>query len=1021
MRKSGRLVRQRAGGALFHGARNIPFRPDRRLLLFLCCLFWISCGLPRTSASRLERLQEEATRLKSQPNHQSKRRAIALLQNSFRFEEGMGDARTEFKILSLLGEIESDLSAFGDAACHFNHALQHAQQLGDARLLADARNAAGLAAIRLNQLEEARALGDAAMKACEELGYELGKARAIANEAELHYVSGDRDLAQERYLRAQAIYSEQGARKQAAEMQLFAGLIRSDKLEAEAAFQAFNEALQTFDALGDVRGRALTLIGIAHLKVKLGESEGALALYDQTLRMTRELGDRYWEASAFNGAGFVYESSGERKSALSHYEQAREIFRSLGLENEEAQTILTATSVMEDHERKVELFEDLLKRFQKLQDRKLEGVCLRELAALHAARGEKQAAMADYARALALFEQTANPRGKIATLHSLAEAQWKFGMRAAAEQTSQAALTLSRASCDSASEREALLQVARLEKESDRPALARLHLEAALQLAETERINAGLQGLQASYFASIQNDFHLYIELLMTQSQRSGTAAERILAFEQSERARARSLLDELTRARADYLHWGDPAQIARMRELRTEINENEERRLRRQNEGAPEQELTAINLKTIALFLERDRVEAAIRGKAPARRGAVEPGPATLHEVQQLLDSETLLLEYWLGEERSWVWLITPTSIESAPLPGRAVIEEAARNYYAILSTAPLQSGLSPTEYEKSYRTRAETLSRLVLGPFARKLAARRLLIVADGLLQRIPFQSLPILGDRNALPMMMRHEIVHLPSASVLATLRQREARRQPPDRSIAVFADAVFESDDIRFESGTGPYDVAGPPAQSPARGAAPAMPRLERLYFTEEEARAIAHITADLAPRITTGFAATRDAVLDPRLKDYRILHFATHGDLNDEQPELSALVFSRFDRQRRPQSGYLRLHDLYTLELNADLVVLSACETALGKQIRGEGVIGLTRGFMHAGSRQVLASLWNVEDNSTASLMKLFYWNLFKKGERPAEALQHAQMTLWQSPQTRAPYFWAGFILQGEYK
>lgn len=195
----------------------------------------------------------------------------------------------------------------------------------------------------------------------------------------------------------------------------------------------------------------------------------------------------------------------------------------------------------------------------------------------------------------------------------------------------------------------------------------------------------------------------------------------------------------------------------------------------------------------------------------------------------------------------------------------------------------------------------------------------------------------------------------------------------------------------------------------------------MPRLERLYFTEEEARAIAHITADLAPRITTGFAATRDAVLDPRLKDYRILHFATHGDLNDEQPELSALVFSRFDRQRRPQSGYLRLHDLYTLELNADLVVLSACETALGKQIRGEGVIGLTRGFMHAGSRQVLASLWNVEDNSTASLMKLFYWNLFKKGERPAEALQHAQMTLWQSPQTRAPYFWAGFILQGEYK
>src|SRR6185503_1848503 len=153
----------------------------------------------------------------------------------------------------------------------------------------------------------------------------------------------------------------------------------------------------------------------------------------------------------------------------------------------------------------------------------------------------------------------------------------------------------------------------------------------------------------------------------------------------------------------------------------------------------------------------------------------------------------------------------------------------------------------------------------------------------------------------------------------------------------------------------------------------------------------------------------------------QLSQYRIIHFATHGLLNSEHPELSGLVFSLVDRQGKPQNGFLRLHEVYNLNLPAELVVLSACQTGLGKDVKGEGLVGLTRGFMYAGAARVMASLWQVDDLATAELMKLFYANMLGDGMRPAAALRDAQVEMWKQKQWRAPYYWAGFTLQGEWK
>ena len=157
------------------------------------------------------------------------------------------------------------------------------------------------------------------------------------------------------------------------------------------------------------------------------------------------------------------------------------------------------------------------------------------------------------------------------------------------------------------------------------------------------------------------------------------------------------------------------------------------------------------------------------------------------------------------------------------------------------------------------------------------------------------------------------------------------------------------------------------------------------------------------------------------MLKADLARFRILHFATHRVVDDERPELSGIVLSLVDRAGRQQDGFLRLYDVYNLRLNADLVVLSACRTALGQEMKGEGLIGLTRGFFYAGAPRVLASLWTIDDRTTATFMRPFYEAMLVRHERPAAALRSAQIAMWKTKGWDSPYYWAAFTMQGEWK
>jgi CHAT domain-containing protein len=456
----------------------------------------------------------------------------------------------------------------------------------------------------------------------------------------------------------------------------------------------------------------------------------------------------------------------------------------------------------------------------------------------------------------------------------------------------------------------------------DLPA-ARKAAEEALARIESLRGKPASLGMRASYLATKQSYYEVYSDLLVQ-------LGEEARAFAVNEEARARSLLEMLSEAGADV----DPKLRAREAELAGRINRTD---ARRRSLAGKEAELMGAELRE--LLRQQDRVQAAIR----LARSPAAPRPLTLSEIQrQVVDPGTVLLEYGLGRDRSFLWVVTPDSLSTFVLPPRAWIEATARRAAELLTVS--HQSLAKAETEAIL---AE-LSRELLGPAASLLGDRRLLIVPDGALHYLPFAAFP--DPAGGAPLVARHEIVTLPSASSLVALRKEKT--PAPSGILAVVAD---------------------PSPSPPLPGGEGSLP------YAREEAESLLSLVPPDRRLGALGPDANRQTVLSGRLANYRLVHFATHGILDTAHPELSRLLLS---------GGDLLSHEIYRLRLPADVVVLSACRTALGKEIRGEGLVGLTRGFFQAGARSVVVSLWEVEDRATAELMRRFYREMLREAGRP---------------------------------
>jgi CHAT domain-containing protein len=769
------------------------------------------------------------------------------------------------------------------------------------------------------------------------------------------------------------------------------GELYSQMSDSASALDYYQQAVKIFTRLKDSRTTAIGLHNVANTYRNMGEQEKALEFFEQSLAFWQLAHDRAGESSTFTEMSKVLASLGLTERARKTCQRALELDRLVGDPGGEASALYVQGQILRLLHRPEEAEKALLASLEKetaIHDQRGSGLTQQEIGNLYMELFRPEAAHGYYAQALALF-------------NSLRDTQF----------AARSMLGLARAERASGNFDESLRQA-----------------KNAIQSLEQVRSSIPTEDLRASYLGSGRSFYEFYLDLTLHFPRQIAPEGNQALAFQIAEMARARSLLDTLSGSGAGLLQDGDAE-----REVKQEIAAQGSRLLELRLQGRPA-DASAIDRSIHNLEAEYDRLKAE---KVKQDHGASvlsQPRFLTAAEVQQkLLDEQTILLEYFLGTDKSYLWAISSREVAVFELPPQARIEDASRKFLGLMRNRAASAGNARAA---ELRREASELSTMLLSPVAGRLADRRLIIVADGALQYVPFAALEQPQTAHSpvttyTPLVLTHEIVNVPSASAFAAQRELLANQPPAPRTLAVLADPVFAQQDPRVGAkAPGRSSLHMNEQMSASRsverllehaqsGASPAS--ISRLPFTAIEADKIFAMTPAGTSMKAMGFAATRSLALSPELGQYRYLHFATHGYMDAGHPELSAVVLSLVDKTGNSIDGFLRLQDIYNLRLQADLVVLSACETGLGREIRGEGLIGLTRGFMYAGAARVLVSLWDVSDQGTSELMPRFYKGLLEQGLSPAAALRQAQIAMLKSRQWQAPYYWAPFTLQGEWK
>jgi CHAT domain-containing protein len=905
----------------------------------------------------------------------------------------------------LLGGGSADAGRAATAA--LEGALAHSQAAGDPRGQAVARLLLGHAAVAMAEVTRGVEHYLAALRLWQQVGDRSRQVAALAGAANAHQKVGQLNESRQLAQQALALAVEIGDRE--GEIQALMSLAVPQQFlgEPSGAIASGERALALSRSLGHRQGEADALSILTAVFQGLNDIQRALDLCHEALVASRALGNRLLEAKNLNNLGLLYNRLGEPARGRRYFEEAISICRQLGAVDGESiilHNIARGYALEGDYERAVSVYERSVELKRARGDRRGEARTLAFLGSALLRHGDLSQARSVLESALAIREANDQEMEGTALLN-LAEIAVAGGELDKARDLSQRSMALLRGP-------QPVYQLAMIEKAGGALAEAETLGAQALDLLESDRVSVASASLRASFLASGRDMYDFYVDTLMARHAADPAAGFDARALRAAERARARSLLELLAESRADVQEGVPPDLRDRARALRDRLSGLGTRSVGPGGQG-PEAR-AAIERETEALTRDLEQLEAEIRTRSPRYAALTQPQPIAPADLQALLDEDTLLLEYALGKERSYAWLVGPRSLISVVLPPRETIEATARRALGVL-------GSEQTDAERVIGE----LSRLVLSPLAERLTSRRLVVVADGALHYIPFGALP--HPRTGELLVVRHEVISLPSASTLALLRQDRPARPAVGRAVAVVADPVFDPGDERL-SKRRPRTTAVPKVDRPggrltrATEAAGFSGPIPRLPFTRREAQAILSAAPARSFLAALDFEASRATVMDPKLAEYRVVHFATHGFFNASRPELSGLLLSLYDRQGRPQPGFLSAADVFNLKLAADLVVLSGCRTALGKDVQGEGLVGLTRGFMYAGAGQVMASLWPVDDAATAALMAQFYARLFgPEALSPAAALRAAQLDLMKQPRFGHPFFWAAFQLQGDWK
>jgi CHAT domain-containing protein/Tfp pilus assembly protein PilF len=796
----------------------------------------------------------------------------------------------------------------------------------------------------------------------------VGEATTLDNIGGIYSTLGEKTKALDFLNQALPISHAEGYRVGEARTLNNMGSVYNDSGEKTKALDFLNQALPLWRVVGDLGGEAATLDNIGNVYDTVGEKSKALEFYNQALLLWRIAGDRTGEARTLDHIGSIYSVVGAKTKALEFYNQALSLSRIVGDPGGEGRTLNNMGMIYSDLGEKtkaLEFFNQVLPIVHAVGNRSGEASILNNIGLIYENLGEKQKAVEFFNQALSLSRIVGNRSGEATTLSNLAY----------------------------------------LYRTENKLPDALQNINAAIQIIESLRIEIKNDVLKTSYFASVQGYYKFKTDLLMQLHQQQPTKGYDATALETVDQSRARVLRELLIQASANIKKDISPDLLKQEQILNQTLDAKEKQFIQFTSQPGKEDRLPSLTQEIANLYAQSDDLKNTIRATNPAYANLQYPKPTTLAQIQQQLEPDTLMLQYSLGEKESYLWVIGQTSLKTYILPKRTDIEKTAKAFRKELQLTAPRSAID--------------LSHQILAPAADQLGNKRLVIIPDGVLHTIPFAALNTPNRKTYEPLITQHEITNLPSASTIGILRTTVATKPRAPKTLAILADPIFRKDDSRLTGKTIQASKNLDLGEQLARGRTGRDVNLDRLPFTETEAKGILALVPNQDNTSAFGFEASYDWITSPKISQYRYVHLATHGFFDGDKPALSSIVLSSFDAEGRDRKAYLRFPDLFNLNLPAELVVLSACETGLGNNVPGEGLVGMTRGLMYAGALRVAVSLWTVDDKATSELMQQFYTNLWQSQQSHAESLRNAQLKLWK--QGKAPYYWAAFTLQGEWR
>jgi CHAT domain-containing protein/tetratricopeptide (TPR) repeat protein len=767
--------------------------------------------------------------------------------------------------------------------------------------------------------------------------------------------------------------------------------------------------------IGDSLNLKRTLINRAEAFLKagtyldiIGRYPEALENLEKALEINREINSRVRIGVVLSQTGFVYSNLGDNNTAIKKIIEAEKIIKEegdlwelAGVYNHMGVVLQKAGRI----DKAYEYYNSALKIYEEEEDIYNQFAILSNLGTLFFDKKDYSMAEEYHSRGLIISRETNDKDLEVRCLLNLANDQSMLGKLDDAWSNYESAYQIAKSLNNPELNWKIIAGMAENYEQRGNYIKAVELNDSALTILEGMRNTLQSDEWKASFMAMEHFAFEDIINMLSSLHEKESTKGYDKLAFQFAERSKSRAFLDLLAESLANVKEGADKELLKRQEEILISLTEAKQKL---QQESLSEQADMQIvsQLKEIINNTEEElgNIKREIRFTNPGYADLQYPQPVSLEEVQSICPDNTVFLEYSVGDSSSSLWVITRSEHHLYMLPDRKVLQEKVETLRFAL--------LNPDQGDNGFFTEAgyllyDQLIKPAESAFSKK---SRLVIIPDGILNYLPFEVL--LTERGGLKqgasysdlpfLVKKFPISYGQSASILKSLiseKRGGSKSGTARKKLIAFGDPVYENiNDSSIASGDS----------------------YKRLEYSGREVENIASFFQKGSAELYLRNDATEENVKkEGALEQFNYIHFATHGFIDEVKPDFSSLIFTHEDNSG--EDGLLQATEIFNLNLNADMVVLSACQTGLGKLIRGEGIVGLTRAFMYAGTPTVMVSLWSVSDVSTATLMGDFYENLVKKKLNITDALRKAQLSMLRDEKFAHPFYWAPFVIFGDWR